>query len=196
MTQSEHETRTVLVTGATGRTGSRVAAAARAAGLTVRAASRSGAVPFDWADPGTWDAALAGADGAYLAYPSDIGAPDAEAAVGTLARRAMELGVRRTVLLSARGEDQARPAEEALAAAGGDWTVLRCAWFHQNFSEGPLREQVSGPELVFAAPPELREPFLDVRDIADVTVAVLDAPDGRYAGRTLDLTGPELLTWG
>jgi uncharacterized protein YbjT (DUF2867 family) len=132
----------------------------------------------------------------YLAYPSDIGAPDAADAVGALARRARELGVRRTVLLSARGEDQALPAEDALRAAGGAWTVLRCAWFQQNFSEGPLLDQVTGPELVFAAPAELREPFLDVRDIADVAVAALRDPAGRYAGRVLDLTGPELLTWG
>ncbi|MFI0235289.1 NAD(P)H-binding protein [Streptomyces sp. NPDC016845] len=191
------DTTTVLVTGATGRTGRRVADAARAAGLTVRAASRSGAVRFDWADPGTWDAALRGADGAYLAFPSDIGAPDAADAVGGLARRAVELGVRRLVLLSARGEDQALPAEEALAASGAQWTVLRCAWFDQNFSEGPLLGQVRGPELAFAAPAALREPFIDVRDIAEVAVAVVRAPSGRrYAGETLELTGPELLTWG
>ncbi|MFI6876369.1 NAD(P)H-binding protein [Streptomyces sp. NPDC050400] len=190
------DTTTVLVTGATGRTGRRVAEAAGAAGLTVRAASRSGAVRFDWADPGTWDAALRGADGAYLAFPSDIGAPDAAPAVGALARRAVELGVRRLVLLSARGEDQALPAEEALRASGADWTVLRCAWFHQNFSEGPLLDQVRGPELAFAAPDGLREPFLDARDIAEVAVRVLREPTGRYAGEVLDLTGPELLTWG
>nr|WP_229378861.1 NmrA family transcriptional regulator [Streptomyces sp. VRA16 Mangrove soil] len=182
---------TVVVTGATGRTGSRVAKAARAAGLTVRAASRSGEVRFDWADPGTWDAVLRGADGAYLAYPSDVGAPGAAEAVGAVARRAVALGVRRLVLLSARGEDQALPTEEALRGAGAEWTVLRCAWFDQNFSEGPLAEQVRGSELAFAAPDALREPFIDVRDIAEVAVAALREPAG-----VLELTGPELLTWG
>ncbi|MEU6847166.1 NAD(P)H-binding protein [Streptomyces sp. NPDC046716] len=196
MTENSGNTMTVLVTGATGRTGSRVAEAARAAGLTVRAASRSGEVPFDWTDPGTWDAALRGADGAYLAYPSDIGAPDAAAAVGALARRAVSLGVRRLVLLSARGEELARPAEEALRVPGAEWTVLRCAWFAQNFGEGPLADQVRGPELAFAAPDALREPFIDVRDVAEVAVAVLRGPAGRYGGRVLELTGPELLTWG
>ncbi|MEV5613677.1 NAD(P)H-binding protein [Streptomyces sp. NPDC052225] len=195
-TQTTENTTTVLVTGATGRTGRRVADAARAAGLTVRAASRSGAVRFDWADPATWDAALSGADGAYLAYPTDIGAPDAADAVGALSRRAVELGVRRLVLLSARGEDQALPAEEALRASGAAWTVLRCAWFQQNFSEGPLLDQVRGDELAFAAPDGLREPFIDVQDIAETAVAVLRDPAGRYAGEVLDLTGPELLTWG
>ncbi|MGB8940052.1 MAG: NAD-dependent epimerase/dehydratase family protein, partial [Streptomyces sp.] len=58
---------TVLVTGASGKTGRRVAEAAEAAGYTVRAASRSGAVRFDWYDPTTWEDALRGADAAYLA---------------------------------------------------------------------------------------------------------------------------------
>ncbi|MYW64194.1 NAD(P)H-binding protein [Streptomyces sp. SID8379] len=187
---------TVLVTGATGRTGSRVADAARAAGLTVRAASRSGEVRFDWADPGTWDAALRGADGAYLVYPPDVGAPGAADAVGALARRAVALGVRRLVLLSARGEDQALPAEAALRASGADWTVLRCAWFDQTFSEGPLLEQVRGAELAFAAPDALHEPFIDVRDIADVAVTVLRDTTDRYAGQVVELTGPQALTWG
>ncbi|MEB8339178.1 NAD(P)H-binding protein [Streptomyces endophyticus] len=196
MTQTERNTGTVLVTGATGRTGRRVADAARAAGLSVRAASRSGAVRFDWEEPGTWDEALRGADGAYLAFPTDIGAPDAADLVGALARRAVELGVRRLVLLSARGEEQALPAEEALRGSGAQWTVLRCAWFQQNFSEGPLADQVRGGELAFAAPEALREPFIDATDIAEVAVAVLREPSGRYAGEVLDLTGPALLTWG
>jgi uncharacterized protein YbjT (DUF2867 family) len=184
---------TVVVTGATGRTGSRVARAAEAAGLTVRAASR--ATGFDWWDSSTWADALRGADAAYLAHPSDVGAPGAAEVVGALAREAVGLGVRRLVLLSARGEDQALPTEEALRASGADWTVVRAAWFAQNFSEGPLVAELrERGELVFPAD-EVREPFLDVRDIADVVVSVLTSGD-RYAGRTLNLSGGRLLTFG
>ncbi|NEB44574.1 NAD-dependent epimerase/dehydratase family protein, partial [Streptomyces sp. SID339] len=64
---------TVLVTGATGRVGRRVVESAEAAGLTVRAASRSGTVRFDWTDPSTWAGALRGADAAHLAYLPDVG---------------------------------------------------------------------------------------------------------------------------
>ncbi|MFF8672923.1 NAD(P)H-binding protein [Streptomyces sp. NPDC015242] len=184
---------TLVVTGASGRTGSRVARAAAAAGLTVRAASR--ATGFDWWDPATWADALRGADAAYLAVPSDVGAPGAAEAVGELAREAVGLGVRRLVLLSARGEDQALPTEEALRASGADWTVVRSAWFAQNFSEGPLAAELRDRgELVFPAG-EVREPFVDVRDVADVVVAALTAGD-RYAGRTLALSGGRLLTFG
>jgi uncharacterized protein YbjT (DUF2867 family) len=182
---------TVVVTGSSGRTGSRVAQAARAAGLTVRAASR--ARGFDWEDPTTWAETLRGADGAYLMYPSDIGSPAAAEGVGALAREAVGLGVRRLVLLSGRGEDQARPAEEALESSGAEWTVVRAAWFAQNFSEGPLVAGLRQGELVFPGG-EVKEPFVDVRDIADVVVAVLTAGE-RYAGRTLELTGPRLLSW-
>ncbi|MGW0331041.1 NAD(P)H-binding protein [Streptomyces sp. NPDC003011] len=185
-------TTTVVVTGASGRTGSRVARSARAAGHTVRPASR--AQGFDWADPTTWAGTLRGADAAYLVHPSDIGSPAAAEGIGALAREAVGLGVRRLVLLSARGETQARPAEEALKSSGADWTVVRASWFAQNFSEGPLVEGVRHGELVFPAG-EVREPFVDVRDIADVVAAVLGKGGRGCVGRTVELTGPRLLSW-
>ncbi len=157
-----------------------------------RRAHGAGRVPGDRASTGstasTWATTLRGADAAYLAHPSDVGAPGAAEVVGALAREAVGLGVRRLVLLSARGEHQALPAEEALHASGADWTVVRAAWFAQNFSEGPLVAELrERGELVFPAD-EVREPFLDVRDIADVVVAALTGGD-RYVGQTLDALG-------
>ncbi|MFH8791834.1 NmrA family NAD(P)-binding protein [Streptomyces sp. NPDC017941] len=185
---------TVLVTGATGRVGSRVAEAARAAGHGVRAAARSGPVLFDWSDPATWADALRGADAAFLAHQPDVGAPGAAGAVGAFARRAGELGVRHLVLLSARGEHQALATEDALAGAGVRWTVVRAAWFAQNFSEGPLADGMrESGELVFPGG-EVLEPFVDVRDIADVVLAVLGAGE-RYAGRVLEVSGGRLLSF-
>jgi uncharacterized protein YbjT (DUF2867 family) len=194
MTENTRNTRdmTVVVTGASGRTGRRVAEAARAAGLTVRGASRR--TGFDWRDRSTWADVLRGADAAYLVHPADVGAPGAAEEVGELARAAVGLGVRRLVLLSARGQDRALPTEEALRASGADWTVVRAAWFAQNFSEGPLVEGLRlGGELVFPGG-EVPEPFVDARDIADVVVAVLG--DGAYVGRDVAVSGPRLLTWG
>lgn len=48
-------------------------------------------------------------------------------------------------------------------------------------------------ELVFPAG-EVREPFIDVRDIADVVVAVLTGGD-RYVGQELAVSGPRLLSF-
>ena len=48
-------------------------------------------------------------------------------------------GVQRLVLLSGRGEDEAERAEARRPSdAGVDWTILRCSWFAQNFSENYL----------------------------------------------------------
>ncbi|MDR6977851.1 uncharacterized protein YbjT (DUF2867 family) [Streptomyces sp. 3330] len=192
MTQDTAQRMTLVVTGATGRTGSRVAQAAESAGLTVRAASR--AQGFDWHDGSTWADVLRGADAAYLVHPSDVGAPDAADAVGRLARQAVALGVRRLVLLSSRGEERALPTEEALRASGADWTVVRAAWFAQNLSEGPLVEELRQTgELVFAGG-EVQEPFVDLRDVADVVVRTLTGGD-RYVGETVEVSGPRLLTF-
>ncbi|MFD6433194.1 SDR family oxidoreductase [Streptomyces venezuelae] len=184
---------TVLVTGATGRVGRRVVESAEAAGLTVRAASRSGAVRFDWTDRSTWADALRGADAAHLAYLPDVGAPGAAETVGAFAREAVAAGVRRLTLLSARGEEQAHATERAVRDSGAEWTVVRASWFAQNLSEGTLLDGMRGGELVFPAG-EVLEPFIDARDIGDVVVAALTGGD-RFTGRTLDLTGPRLLSF-
>lgn len=184
---------TVLVTAAQGRTGRQVARALGAEGHTVRAGSRSGPVRFDWADPGTWDAALAGVDAAYLAYLPDIGAPQAADALGELSRRAAAAGVRHLALLSARGQDAARAAEDAVRGGGTGWTVLRAAWFAQNFSEGPLVPGILAGGLVFPAG-EVAEPFLDARDLGAVVARVLGS-GGAYLGRTLELTGPRAVSF-
>jgi uncharacterized protein YbjT (DUF2867 family) len=183
--------KTVVVTGASGRTGSRVAQAVGAAGFEVRAASR--ARGFDWENPTTWAESLRDADAAYLMYPSDVGSPAAAEGVGALAREAVGLGVRRLVLLSARGETQALATEEALKSSGARWTVVRASWFSQNFSEGPLVAELRRGKLAFPAG-EVPEPFLDVRDIADVVAVALTSGDA-YVGRTLELTGPRLLSF-
>ncbi|WP_436849146.1 NAD(P)H-binding protein [Streptomyces atriruber] len=192
-TNATHTDMTVLVTGATGRVGRRVVESAEAAGLTVRAASRSGAVPFDWTDRSTWAGALQGVDAAHLAYLPDVGAPGAAETVGAFAREAVAAGVRRLTLLSARGEDQAHATEQAVRDSGAEWTVVRASWFAQNLSEGPLLDEMRGGELVFPAG-EVLEPFIDARDIGDVVVAALTGGD-RFTGRTLDLTGPRLLSF-
>lgn len=84
--------------------------------------------------------------------------------------------------LSARGEDQALPTEEALRASGADWTVVRSAWFAQNFGDGPPAAELRRGELVFPAG-EVAEPFVDVRDVAEVVVAAPAAGSGTSGGR-------------
>ncbi|MEU1493375.1 NmrA family transcriptional regulator [Streptomyces sp. NPDC005776] len=187
-------TRPVLVTSGTGKTGRRVVERLAARGVPVRAGSRRGEVPFDWADPSGWEAALSGAEAAYVAYYPDLAAPGAPEAMTAFGEIAGRYGVRRLVLLSGRGEPQAVVAEEALRAAAGDagLTVVRSAFFAQNFSEGALLEGVLGGEVVFPAGGSA-EPFVDVDDVADVVVAALCGDGG--AGAVHELTGPRALTF-
>ena len=186
---------TVLVLGGTGTTGRRVVERLGRRDHPVRIGSRHGEPPFAWEDPTTWDAVLTGVDAAYLAYHPDVSFPGAAEAIAGVAAAAVRHGVRRLVLLSGRGEEAAEPAEQAVRAvqeAGAEWTVLRAAWFAQNFSEHFLLEPVLAGEIALPAG-DVAEPFLDVDDLADVAVAAL-TEDG-HGGRTYELTGPRLLTF-
>ncbi len=185
--------RTTLVLGGTGKTGRRVVERLAGRGLPVRVGSRSGSPRFDWADPGTWEAALRGVDAAYVAYAPDVAAPGAAETLGELGRVAVAHGVRRLVLLSGRNEEEALPGEAAIRESGAEVTILRCAFFAQNFSEGLFAEGLRAGTLAFMGG-QVAEPFLDAGDVADVAVAAL-TEDG-HAGRIHELTGPELLTFG
>ena len=183
---------TVLVLGGTGKTGRRIVERLQARGIAVRVGSRSASPAFDWEDPATWGPALDGAAAVYVSYYPDIAVPGAPEAVGALARQALEQGVQRLVLLSGRGEEEAQRAERVVQDAGIETTIVRCAWFNQNFSEDYLLEPILGGEVALPAG-NMPEPFVDTEDIADVAVAALT--EAGHAGHVYELTGPRLLTF-
>jgi uncharacterized protein YbjT (DUF2867 family) len=182
----------ILVLGGNGKTGRRVAERLHDKGLAVRIGSRSGTPPFDWTDRGTWRPVLEGASSAYVTFQPDLALPWAAEAVGAFAELAADCGVRRLVLLAGRGEPGAQRSEEALQRAPVDWTILRCSWFSQNFSESFFLEGILAGELALPAG-DIPEPFVDTDDIADAAVAAL--LDERHIGRTYELTGPRALTF-
>lgn len=183
----------IAVLSGTGKTGRRVSERLLARGITTTIGSRSGTPPFDWTDDKTWAPVLDGACAAYLAYAPDMAAPGAAEAVGSLSTLAVEAGVERIVLLSGRGEEDGWPTEEAVRNSGAAWTILRSSWFAQNFSESFMLEPILAGEV--ALPTALvTEPFVDADDLADVAVAVLTEPG--HDGKTFELAGPRLLTFG
>jgi uncharacterized protein YbjT (DUF2867 family) len=183
---------TTLVIGGTGKTGRRVVERLESRGLPVRVASFSGEPKFDWNDRATWAPALEGTPAAYVSYYPDLAVPGAPEAIEALAEMAVAGGTRRLVLVSGRGEEEAQRAEQALRNSGADWTIVRCSWFAQNFSETYFVEQLLAGELALPAD-SVREPFVDAEDIADVAVAAL-TEDG-HSGQLYELTGPSLLTF-
>lgn len=191
METEDTQRKTTLVLGGTGKTGSRVVEHLGARGLPVRVGSRSGEPPFDWEDRGTWTPALRDVESVYVSYYPDLAVPGAVEAVHSFTELAVETGVCRLVLLSGRGEEAQR-AEKVVQEAGVEWTVVRCAWFSQNFSENYLLEPVLSGKVVLPAG-DVPEPFVDAEDIADVAVAAL-TEDG-HVGQVYELTGPRLLTF-
>ncbi|OEV23848.1 NmrA family transcriptional regulator, partial [Streptomyces nanshensis] len=79
--ERQHAQDPVLVLCGTGRNGSRVVERLHARGHPVRVGSRTGEPAFDWEDPGTWDAALAGVGAVFVVCQPDVGAPGVAAAV-------------------------------------------------------------------------------------------------------------------
>lgn len=185
-----------LILGATGKTGSRVVAELINRGLPVRTAARSGAdVKFDWSQRASYAPALDGVDRVYLLAPilrlnfaGDVSAFLDEAEIA---------GVQHVTFLSAYGMEHA-PDEVATRRVELDLlrrktighTILRPAWFMQNFSETFLRP-MDGAIIVPTG--NGAEAFIDAEDIAAVAATTLAEPQV-HAGEAYSLTGPESLT--
>ncbi|TQJ05459.1 uncharacterized protein YbjT (DUF2867 family) [Amycolatopsis cihanbeyliensis] len=188
----------ILVTGGTGRSGGRVVAQLKEKGIPVRVGSRTGEPPFDWTERSTWDAALDGVQTVYVV------AFDGELLTRPFVSRCEERGIKRIVLLSGRGVDVPGYAgdnsaagdthidgEDAVRSSKLEWTIVRPAWFAQNFSEGFFIDDVLSGELRLPAG-DGAATFTDAEDIAAVAVAAL-TEDG-HNGQTYEVSGPRALT--
>ncbi|MFI9504341.1 NAD(P)H-binding protein [Nocardia sp. NPDC052566] len=184
---------TISVLGATGKTGRRVVERLRADGAQVRAASRSGEVRFDWAEPAGWGAVLDGARAVYLVAPED------PAPIPPFVARAVAAGVRRFVVLSGRGLEHTTQfgrgmavAEDTVRGSGAEWTIMRANNFDQNFDEDLWHAPLLAGRLALPIG-AIGEPFIDVADIAEVAAALLTR-DG-HDGKVYELSGPRALTF-
>lgn len=191
---------TFLVLAGTGKTGARVARNLTDQGLLVRAAARQDTdTRFDWDDPSSYDDALAGVDRVYLVPPAN--SVDFAAQVGRFLDVATQARVQHVTFLSARGIELA-PPEVALRAVeldlesrdGFTHTVVRPAWFMQNFTESFLLPGILASRQVVAPAGRGAEAFVDAEDIAAVASLTLTDP-ARHAGNAYTLTGPEALSF-
>ncbi len=192
--------KTILVTGASGKTGTALTARLRGAGASFRAGSRHNDgtteyVPFDWDNEATHGPALEGADRVYLVAP--IGSPTPEAVMVPFLHLALNAGVRRAVLLSSSAIPEGGPVlgqvHQAVHELMPEWTVLQPSWFMQNFTEGLHGESIrSGGEIVTATG-EGRVGFIDAGDIAEVAFRAL-TDTAPHNGAHI-LTGPEALSY-
>ena len=193
MTQNMHQPPLVLVLGGTGKVGRRIVARLTARQVPVRIGARSAVPAFDWNAPATWRGVLNGVQNVFISYAPDLAMPGASQAVAEFTAQAAAQGVARVVLLSGRGEPEAEAAERLVQDGPLPWTILRCSWFAQNFSEDFLLDPILAGEVALPVD-SATEPFLDCDDIAEVATEAL--LDDRHAGQVYELTGPRLLTFG
>jgi uncharacterized protein YbjT (DUF2867 family) len=206
----------VLVTGASGFVGGRLAPALEEAGHEVRAMTRrperySGAgtpVPGDVGDEASLRTALEGCEAAYYLVHSldsaDFQERDANAA-RSFGRAAADAGVRRIVYLGGLGDDSddlsahlrsRRQVEELLGEGGVPVTVLRAGIVigHGGVSWEMTRQLVAHlPAMVTPRWVHTRTQPIAVGDVVRYLVGVLEAPEAE--GRAFEVGGPEVLEY-
>ena len=206
----------VLVTGASGFVGGRLAPALVEAGHEVRAMTRhpdtyDGAgdpVPGDVHDHASLIAAMEGVTAAYYLVHSlgdaEFAERDADAA-RTFAKAAAEAGVERIVYLGGLGDDaddlsehlrSRREVERLLGGGGVPVTVLRAGIIvgHGGISWELTRQLVEHlPAMITPRWVRTRTQPIAVADVVRYLVGVLDEP--RTAGRTFEIGGTEVLQY-
>lgn len=184
----------ILVTGGTGKTGSRIVDQLRAKSILPRIASRNakGAdfVRFQWQDPTSFKAAFSDIKAVYLVAPTDTF--DSIGAMQPALEFAREVGIVRFILLSASSLDEGGPMMGAVHAwlrgNAPEWAVLRPSWFMQNFSEGQHLAPIRDNSAIFSATQGGRIGFIDAEDIASCAATLLLAPEIENTEHIL--TGP------
>ncbi|HEY0746021.1 MAG TPA: NmrA family NAD(P)-binding protein [Steroidobacteraceae bacterium] len=195
-----------LVTGASGNVGSAVAASLLRCGLQVRfgmhrlvhteqSTQNQQQVRLDFADPGTYAAALKGMKGVFLMRPNPVIA--VKKTVNRFLDVAADQGVMHCVFLSVAGADRNRMVphyaiEQHLMRGPMHWTMLRAAFFAQNLT-GPYREDIRSGVMVLPAG-QGKVAYVDARDLGEVASMALREP-GRHAGCAYHLTGADSLSF-
>jgi uncharacterized protein YbjT (DUF2867 family) len=203
---NEEQTR-ILITGATGSTGSALATALAARGVPFRAMvrklgdeARISAAPaavatgnFD--DDQSLASALEGITHTYLVTPSS---EDAEAQQLRFVDQAAASGVEHIVLLSQLGAVEDSPVrflryhavvERRIRELGIGYTFLRPNLFFQGLLA--FAPMIAADGRFFAPIGDARVSAVDVRDIGDVAAAALT--EEGHVGQTYTLTGPAAL---
>lgn len=182
----------ILIIGGTGKTGRRVVEQLQKKGIQPRIGSRQATPCFDWDDKNTWIESLKGIEKMYITYYPDLAVPGAKEAIESLTYLAKELGVKKIVLLSGKGEVEAEACEAIVKNSGVEYTIVRASWFNQNWSESFFLDPILSGEVALPMSNVLI-PFVDANDIAEVAATVL--LDNNYNGKTIEVTGPELITF-
>lgn len=197
---------TFLVTGATGNTGSGVAAALLSQGHRVRALvhdeakgselKQAGAevIPVDLDRPETITEAIF--EGVTKVYMVLWNGPTALQQSRNFLEALKRSGATpHVVRLSAFGTPESRiiaelqKAEEDLKSSGLPWTILAPTFFMQNVMMAA--PTVKGQDAIYWDWGPGKAGVIDARDIVDAAVGLLTGDTSSHAGERIVLTGPE-----
>lgn len=196
----------VLVTGATGNTGSGLVPALRSAGVEVRAFVRdeekvqslkdAGAevVVGDLDRPETIRPAVEGVDKIYLLTWNG---PTQAQQVKNVIDVAKQAGNPHIVRHSMWGSEKSRivqqgnEADETVMTSGLPWTLLKPTFFMQNTMMAA--QTIASDGVIYFDVGDGKIGAIDVRDIVDVAVAVLTGSG--HEGKSYILTGPEAISF-
>lgn len=193
----------IVVTGATGTVGRQVVMQLSERGVPVRAVTRDpGSARFpdsvevvrgDLTYPASLQRHLAGADSAFLVWP--FTSPELAAGTGSQVVQMLARHVPRIVYLSAEAA-AGQPGsfwvtiEQLIMQSGAAWTFLRPTGFAANTLM--WADQIRSRGVVQWPYGAAARSLIHERDVAAVAVAALT--DGRHAGQTYVLTGPEVIS--
>ena len=195
----------ILVSGATGNTGSAVVNGLKTRGLDFAAmvrdpAKKEGlendgieAVLADFTDKATVKAALKGIDKAFLVCPPH---PDMMQMEFNFIDEAIAAGLSHLVYISVIDVSETSPphlgkwhvaVEEKLKNSKISYTILKPHSFMQNLLMNIPTVKAQG--AIYTPMGDGKIPFVDARDIGEVAAQILASP-ADYAGQTFNITGP------
>jgi uncharacterized protein YbjT (DUF2867 family) len=196
----------VLVTGATGNTGSALVPALRSAGLDVRVFVRNEAkaqplkdlgvevVVGDLDRPETIGPAVEGVDKVYLLTWNG---PTQEQQARDAIEAVRQAGAPHLVRHSMWGSEKSRiikqgyEVDEAIKSSGLPWTILKPTFFMQNTMMAA--QAIASDGVIYWDMKDGKLAMIDIRDIVDAAVAVLTGSG--HEGKSYILTGPEPISF-
>lgn len=182
----------ILVIGGTGKTGRKVVERLEKQNVNVRVGSRNATPSFSWQEPDNWAAVMEGMDAVYITFQPDLAVPGALEAIEAITKQAKSSNIKKVVLLSGKGEKEAELCEQVVIHSGIDYTIIRASWFNQNFSESFFLAPIVAGHVALPKP-DVKVPYVDTNDIADVAVEVL--LNSKHNGKIYELTGARMLTF-
>ncbi|KAJ7078908.1 hypothetical protein B0H15DRAFT_924719 [Mycena belliarum] len=194
----------ILLTGGTGKTSTRLAKLLDTANVPFLLTSRRGPdaaseypiVEFDWTDETTWPKLLDNGriDAVYMMEPQ-VAQPWVP--MIKFVDFAKEKGVKRFVLCAgtsaAVGKDGMGKVWEHYIKSGVEYCVLRPSWFMENLLEPGLVYTIGQLQKIFTACQDGRIPFISAEDIARVAFHALT--DEKSHNCDYRVLGPEILTY-